>query len=191
MEEEEKEIPREEKSNANELMVLTQPFTSSQYVRDILAAVDDGLIAPLAAFVLAKRFEKVAKLLIANNEFKDQAIEEANKHLGGTAKSFDLYSATITKGATYTTYDFKDCNHPVLNELNSIKKEIEIEIKRIEDSLKLLIGKKPSDEFTMDGESEEILINKMPFFHWAKTEDQVTVYAPQKLQKLGIKFTNV
>src|SRR4051812_38872725 len=113
----------QEISNVNELMSVTKPFTSDQYVRDILSGVLNGHVEPLAAMTVVKRFEKVAKKVLENEQFKALAVAEAEKHLAGNTKSFQLYSATICKGATYTTYDFTNCGHPVLAELYKIQQE--------------------------------------------------------------------
>lgn len=179
-------------SNVNELMSVTKTFNSSQYVRDITTAVKLGEVNPLAAMAVIKRFEKIAKKCLEDQEFKDLATNEAEKHLAGNAKSFQMYSATICKGATYTTFDFSGCGHPILDELYKIEEKVKVEIKRYEDELKLLVTDNVKvDDLGIASDSKEIVVDRIPVFNYIANEDQVMVKAPIKYQKMGIKFMNV
>lgn len=179
-------------SNSNELMSLSQSFDSKQYIRDITFAIKNGEISALGGYTVLKRFQKIAEEVFKDKEIKDLALAEAEKYLVGNNKSVELWSAKITKAATYTYYDFSECNHPVLDELYKIKKEVEESIKSIEEELKLLI--KPEGKQTELGiglDTKQIIVEKMPFLQWIENEDQVTVQAPKKIQQIGLKYMKI
>lgn len=181
----------DELSNINELMSVTKPFSSAQYARDILVGTKNGEVNPLDAMIVVKRFEKVAKICLEDQVFKDLASDEADKYLSGSTKSFEKASAIISKGATYTIFDFSECGHSELDALYKIEAEVKVHIKNLEDELKLLVPKAGSEDFSIKSDKKEVLITKIPFLNWASTEDQVTVKAPQKFQRTGLKFNKV
>ena len=191
---EESAVPSEI-SNVNELMSVVKPFQSAQYARDIVASVLNGEVDPLAAMTVVKRFEKVAKTVLENEQFKSLAAAEAYKHLSGTQKTFSIYSATISRGALSTKYDFSECGHPVLTQLYEIQKEVAEAIKLYENELKLLIPKDDSkigeETLGIPSGQKEIVVDRMPMLKWEENQDQVTVKAPKKMQALGIKYMKV
>lgn len=182
----------EEVSNVNELMNVSQSFDSKQYVRDILSAVKHGEVNALKAYTVIKRFEKVAKEVLEDKEFKSLGLEEAEKHLSGNQKSIELYSAKIIKAVTYTWFDFSECNHPQLTELYAIQEQVKAAIKNIEEELKLLIPKETTQiGLGIQSDSKDIVIKGMPALVILEHEDQVTVTAPKKVQQIGLKFMKI
>lgn len=192
-EEEEVEELSNEPSNLNQLMSVVQPFSSRQYARDIVQGVKDGNVNPLAAMVVVKRCAKVAEIALKDEQFKAIAADEAYKHLSGNQKTFEIYSSTISRGATSTKYDFSECGDIVLEELYKIQEYVKAEVKKREEKLKLLIVNETGKigEFGIDADSEDIVIKQMPKFMWEAHDDQITVKAPRKMQTLGIKFMKV
>ena len=179
-------------SNANELMSVGQSFDSKQYVRDILAATKNGEVNPLKAYTVVKRMEKVAKEVLEDKEFKKLGLDEAEKYLSGNQKSIELYSAKIMKAVTYTYFEFKDCGHPVWDELNRIEEEVKAKKKVIEEELKLLILKETTQiGLGITNDTKTIVVDKVPMLQWFENEDQVVVKAPKKIQQIGLKFMKI
>lgn len=167
-------------------------FDSKVYIEGIRSKILGGEVNPLAAFTIVKRMAKVGEEILQDKEIKKLALNEAEKHLSGNQKTFQLYSATISKAATYTYYDFKECNHPVLEALKSIEEEVKIRIKQIEDELKLLIlSDQAQVSLGIKEDTKTIKVEKIPFIKWEETEDEVVVKAPQKIQQIGLKFNKI
>lgn len=182
----------EEISNINELMSVTQSFDSKQYVRDILAATKNGEINALKAYTVIKRMEKVSKEVLEDKEFKKLGLDEIEKHLSGNQKTIELYSAKISKAVTYTYFEFQDCGHIVLEELNKIEAQIKEAKKLIEEELKLLIPKENSQmSLGIVNDTKTIVVEKIPVLQWLDNEDQIIVKAPKKIQQIGIKFNKI
>jgi len=167
-------------------------FNTKDYIEKIKKAMIEGEVNPLSAFVVVKRMSKVGEEILKDKELKKLALEEAEKHLSGTQKTFNLHSANISKGVTYTWYDFSECNHPVLNQLYSIQKEVKERISLIEEELKLLIlNEKQQMTLGVGADSKTIKVEKVPFLKWEDNEDEVTVFPPQKIQDVGLRFNKI
>lgn len=179
----------DEISNSNELMNISQSFDSKQYIRDISSSIKNGEVNALAAYTVLKRMAKIAEELFKDKEVKQLALDEFDKHPG---KSLEAWSAKIIKAATYTYYDFKECNHPQLDELYKIQKQVENDIKNLEEELKLLIVPETSQiGLGIASDSKDIVIKQMPNYGYIEHEDQITVHAPKKIQQMGLKFMKV
>lgn len=167
-------------------------FDSKTYIERIKSDIKEGRVDPLAAFIVVKRMFKVGEDILQDKEIKAIALAEAEKHLSANTKTFSLYSATISKAATYTWYDFTECGHPVLEQLKKIEEEVKLRIKLLEDELKLLILS-DSAQMTLGvkDDTKTIKVEKIPFLRWEDTEDEVVVRAPQKMQQIGLKFNKV
>lgn len=176
-------------SNSNEIMNLSQSFDSKQYIRDIKSSVINGEVNALQAFTVLKRMAKISEELTKDKDIKQLALDEFDKHPG---KSLEAWSAKIIRAATYTYFDFSECNHPQLNELYDIQKRVEADIKNLEEELKLLIPKETTQiGLGIVSDSKDIVIKQMPSYGYVEHEDQVTVNAPKKIQQIGLKFMKV
>lgn len=178
--------------SANQLVNVAQVFNSKEYIENIKASVKNGEVNPLAAFTVLKRMQKVAEEVFKDKEIKDLALAEAEKHLSGNTKSFNLYSAQICKAATYTFYDFKECNHEILDALYAIQSEVEASIKQIEEELKLMV--KPDNAMPTLGitdNTKTVFFEMMPKLVWEPYGVQGTVNPPKKIQQIGLKFMKV
>lgn len=181
----------QEKELQNIANVITT-FDAKSYIDKIITSIKSGNINPLSAFTIVKRMAKVSEEILKDKEVKKLAIDEANKYLGGNQKTFQLHGATISKAATYTWYDFSECNHPVLDELYKIQNEVKDRIKLLEDELKLLIVPETKQATLGVGmDTKSIVVESIPFLKWEQTEDQVVVHAPKKNQDIGLKYMKI
>lgn len=167
---------------------VTLAFDSASYIEGIKNSIKNGEVNPLTAYTVVKRFEKVAKAITEDNEIKDLVLNEADKYLGGNTKSFKLHGATICKMPVYTWYDFSECGHMEYDELLKIKLQVESRLKQIEEELKLLIL--PDNKLTLGilSDNKTIVIDKMPFLNMVEHGEEITVKAPLKMQKIGLKY---
>lgn len=174
------------------LIKVSTPFNSKDYIGKIKELILGGHVDPLAVYTVLKRMNKISETIFEDKQIKQIVLDEADKHLSGNTKSFDLYSAKICKMPTYTWYDFNGCGHPVLEELYKIQKEVAARIKQIEDELKLLIVK----ETTQIGlgildDSKAIVVEAVPELAWINSGETLRVQAPKKLQTIGLKFMKI
>ena len=190
MNEEAKQTSSEE---VNALMKVGTPFDSKQYIEGIKHSIKEGLVDPLAVYTVLKRMNKISEEIFKDKDIKDIVNNEADKHLSGNTKTFNLYSATITKMAVYTTYDFKGCGHPVLDELYKIQEEVKERIKNIEEELKLLIPKTDNTKigFGIEDSGKAIIVENIPELVLVNSGETVRVQAPQKIQQIGLKFMKI
>lgn len=167
-------------------------FDSKAYIQKIKDGIINGEVNALSAFTIVKRMAKVSEEVLKDENVKKAANDEADKHLSGNQKSFTLHGATICKAATYTYYNFSECNHPVWNELKKIETEVKDRLKLLEEELKLLIipdNKQHTLGIGLD--SKSIVVESMPFLKWEANEDQVVVNAPKKIQQMGLKYMKI
>lgn len=190
--EEDQGIPHQP-ADISSLVKVTTAFDSKNFIETIKSVIKEGNADPLAVYTVLKRMAKVAEEIFDDKEISTIVLNEADKYLSGSQKSFKLYSATICKMAVHTWYDFSACGHPVLDELYKIKKEVEIRIKALEEELKLLIPKETKGQigFGILPDTKQIVVDKIPFLKWEETDDQVVVQAPKKIQKEGLKFMKI
>lgn len=183
----------EEKSPADitALSNVMYAFDSKQYIKGIKDSIMEGNVNSLDAIIIIKKMAKVSEELIDDPQIKELVIAEADKFLSGSNKTFKYRGATITKMAVHTWYDFSECNHPELIELNTIKAQIETRIKILEDELKLLIPKESNTGMFLTPDTKTIVVERMPVLNHLENEDQVIVKAPEKKQKIGLKFMKI
>lgn len=187
----ENRTPSEQAGTLASLVKTGTVFDKKECVETFKALIKEGNVDPLAPYTVLKRMVSVAEEVFKDPEVQKIVNNEAEKHMVGNRKSFDLYSATICKMAVYTTFDYSECGHVELDELYNIQKAIEARIKTIEEELKLLIPKKETPTLGIEGDSKTVVIDKMPFLNWADHGDQVVVKAPKKIQKEGLKFMKI
>lgn len=187
---EEKKIINEEQVENLASTIVT--FDSKSYIETIKNNIKNGEVNPLSAMIIVKRMAKVSEEVLKDDEVKKLALDEAEKYLGANTKTFQLHCATISKAATYTWYDFKSCNHPVLEALELVIAEATAHKKRIEEELKLLIPPEfGKAAFGVMNDTKPIKVEHIPFLKWEETEDEVTVQAPVKRQTIGLKFNKI
>lgn len=165
-------------------------------INDLAEKIVSGEVNACYTGVVLKRMAKVVEELYKLPAVKEKIINETKKYIEGTPKGEKIFGANILYCATSTSYDFKDCGHIVLNELNKIKKQVEEEIKLIEDELKLMIPTKSTMEivdgkFGIKDTTKEVVISKMPSLVWETNDDVIRVKPPLKMQGFGLKFMKV
>lgn len=178
-------------NSANELVSVVTVFDSKQYIENIKSSITEGRVNPLAAYTVLKRMAKVSEEIFKDKEIKKLALDEAEKHLAGNAKSFNLYSAQICKAATYTYYDFSGCQHEVLDKLYRIQEDVKASIKQIEEELKLMIVPEGKTMFGIENNNKIINFTTMPELVWEGYGVDGTVQPPKKIQDLGLKFMKI
>lgn len=172
----------------------TTLINAKEFIEVIKQEIKNGNVNPLQGLTVIKRMAKIAEEISKDEEIKESASKELDKHLTGNTKSIQLYGATICKAATYTFYDFSECNHPYYNELKSIQEQINNEVKRIEEELKLLIPsetKQANLTFGITGDTKDIIIESSIKLIIEPNGLIVNVKAPRKIQKIGIKFMKI
>lgn len=165
-------------------------FDKKQTVDTFKALIKEGNVDPLAPYTVLKRMQKVAEEVFEDKEVQKIINDEADKHLVAGKKSFNLYSAQICKTAVYTYYDCKNCGHPVLDQLYKIQETVEGAIKQIEAELKLLIPDEKKG-FGIQNDTKQIVVEQIPFLKWEPTDDIAIVRAPEKIQKIGLKYMKI
>jgi len=176
---------------ANSILDVRQPFKVQDSIDKFKAIIKSGDVDALEAYTILKRMQKIPEEVFKDEEIKDLALDSFDKHLaGGKVKSVTLYSAQICKGATYTYYDFSECNHPLLNKITDLINSLTEEKKRIEEELKLLIlsDSQQASVFSINSDEKEIIVPKTPKIVWEDSGEIVTVKAPRKMQKIGLKY---
>jgi hypothetical protein len=183
----------ENKNIIKDLVSVSTPFKVDDFIEAAKTSIKQGTSDPLAVYTVLKRMSKISEEIFKDNEIKDIVLNEADKYLSGSKKSFDLYSATICKMPTYTYYDFSGCNDPELETLYKIQKEVALRIKLKEDELKELIPKKENTQIGLGlvNDTKEIMVDLIPVFGYNEADNKgelITVKAPKKIQNIGLKF---
>ena len=189
--------------------------------KDIKAAIlNDVAMLDDADFTLAAhvRLTKVSKAItdvLKDSDYKD-TIGEAQQKIADLqkAKKVTVEGAEIAYGATYTKYDFSECNHPVHKyildieaKFKDLRKEIEDELKSIPPATQEITGtdfETGEVQTTTVGGSKRIIIeendikarlnfviNKAEIL-LQEIEDNngiFTVKPPEKIQTMGVKVT--
>lgn len=145
----------------------------------------EGYINPIQFHLAMKRMEKLVEVVSKNNDAKDIIVSEVRKNLSGNAKSIKMYGATLSVAATYTWYDFSNCNDIYLNELYDIQEKVKQLIKDREEELKLLI---PNNNDLRVPTATKV-IDRMPSLEWTELGQDCVVSAPIKMQKEGVKVS--
>lgn len=189
----------EENNNValNNLLDVRQAFSSKDLIENISTAIKTGKVPALEGYTILKRMSKISETVMEDEEIKKMAMTELEKYSGelkGATKSVQLYSASISISAVHTFYDFSQCGHEVLDQLNKIiehckevKDQIEAEIKTIP---------QPSEkvgemEFGIKQEGVEKIFAKMPVLSWEDYGGIAMVKPARKVQKIGIRFNKV
>ena len=190
-------------------------------VKDIKAAILNDVAMlddpdfQLVAHVRLTRMNKAIADVLKDSQYRDTVIE-AQALVSGLQKQpkVTVEGAEIASGATYTTYNFSSCHHPLLNfildveaKFKELRKEIEKELKDIPALKQDIVG---TDFDTGEVKTAEtggkkkiileeddiknrvgFVINKAEIL-LQDIEDNnsiFTVYPPEKIQTMGIKVT--
>ena len=182
-------------NQTQELINISQSFDSESYIQNIKTSIKEGLVNPLGIYTILKRMNKISEVIFKDTEINEIVLNEADKHLSGNQKTFDLYSARICKMPTYTWYDFSGCNHPQLEKLYEIQKEVALRIKLLEDELKeLIVPEKTQIGLGIVNDTKEYINKEMPAFGYVESDDKgliSTIKSPKKIQKIGLKFMKI
>ena len=184
-------------SSIEHLLDARKPFSSKELIENAKSAILEGHVNPLEGYTVLKRMSKISEEVFKDNKIKQLALDEAKKHLGGgKTKSFDIYSAQICVGSTYTYYDFSQCGHEILDKLRSIELLVKESIKTIEEELKLMIPSEKDEakigiDFGIKSFDKEIVFSKMPQLMWEDYGVVGTVKPPRKLSTEGLKYLKI
>jgi hypothetical protein len=127
---------------------------------------------------------------------KTAIIEEGQKAIAGE-KNVKIYDVKLNYQSVHTSYDFKICNHPVLNAWYEILEQAKAEIKAIEDELKLKAA--AAEKAYSSGKigmglqktSFDVIVETVPKIEFQANGEVATVQLPQQYKKMGIKFTGL
>jgi hypothetical protein len=152
---------------------------------NLVESLKSGQLNPIQFHLSLKRMEKIIELVGKNTAAKDVIMEEVRKNLSGNVKTVKMYGASLSVAATYTWYDFANCNDIYLERLKEIKDEVDALIKNREDELKLLI---PKDNFLGLATATKV-IDRLPSLTWTELGQDCVVSPPVKIQKEGVKVS--
>lgn len=180
---------------SNNLLDVRNVVPTADIIKNICDSIMEGRIDPVEAAVILKRMSKTAEEVYKNPQVK-QTIENAfDKYFSGT-KTVEVFGARVVKCPVYTSYDYSECGHPQLDEINKIIEQLLHEKERIENELKLLIplseykaGQTPG--FGIPSDNKDVIIPKMPKLDWIDDGEVVNVKAPKKVQKIGLKYMKI
>lgn len=176
------------------LLDVRQPFEAKELIANIKEAILGGTIPPLEGYTVLKRMAKISEEVLKDKDIKELAEKEWDKYAAsGKVKSIDLFSAKICKTATYTFYDFKECQHEVLDALYDIQLQVNEAIKQLEAELKLLIPSETQQSalFGIDNNNKEMVFPTMPTLTWNDYGVIGTVKPPKKIQTIGLKYMKI
>ena len=88
--------------NSINLIDNTTLINAKEFIEIIKQEIKSGNVNPLQGLTVIKRMAKIAEEVSKDEEIKESASKELDKHLAGNTKSIQLYGATICKAATYT-----------------------------------------------------------------------------------------
>jgi len=143
---------------------------------EIIAAIQAGEINPLEVFTLLKRMTKLTDTVFDNKDIKELVLKEAQKHLPKGGKTI-VNNVSLEIIPTYTSYDYKVCNHAEYNELVKIMTTVQARMKEIEKELV---------KIPKDGEVV-VTIMELPRLAFDNVGEECTVYPPYKHQTMGVK----
>lgn len=178
----------------NEILDIRQELLTKDIIQDCADKILNGEVDAARAGVIIKRMAKISEEILKIKKVKEAIYKETKKYIEGGQKN--IFGASISIAATYTTYDFKECGHIVLNELYNIQEQIKEAIKSIEDELKLMIPTKDTminveGKFGIKDTSKDIVIKHIPELIWRENDDVINVKPPVKIQSIGLKYNRV
>lgn len=163
--------------------VLAQ-LNNVEFANQLKANIKDGKVEPIMVLIFLKRMEAIQKSLKEDKEVQEIIVNEATLHIE-EGKSFDYMGAKLTLGATYTAYDFSDCNDPLWTALNSISEEVKEALKQREAFLKAAFPEKMTLGFT----APSVIIDKIPYLELGDCGEEYKLNKPVKRQTTGLKVT--
>jgi len=104
------------------------------FVQDIIQKIDNGEADALKIHLQAKQMEEIVKTLTSNETYRSFLLDAAQKH----GKSFELHNAKFQVKEAGTKYDYRQCGHPQLNELELQLEVLAKQIKAIQAQLQTL-----------------------------------------------------
>lgn len=151
-------------------VVALFPETKSQIEEFALSLVNSALDGEQSAMQMEVRLaamENVVKTIRGNKDFKEAILNEAERYGEKTIKA---YNAQFQIKETGVKYDYSQCNHPLLERLNSTIEDLTEQKKTIENLLKnIKVPTKYID--TETGEEVEL----MPAFRTSTTQVVTTL----------------
>lgn len=98
----------------------------SQFAESVVEAIESGSADPLKVHIFLKNIEEISKTLTSTDQkknknfklahrFRSALLEEADKH----GKAFDYHNARIEQRESGTTWNYDNCNDPILANLET------------------------------------------------------------------------
>lgn len=127
-----------QKQSLNNLKLFdTTKAQRTEFVNEIIEALDEGIIDPLEIHLQLEAMENIIDQLTSTDEKKNKNIaaairyrqlllEAAEKH---HTKSFEFHSAKFTISETGTKYDYSNCGDDAYFELVTQRNELDEKIK--------------------------------------------------------------
>lgn len=103
------------------LQLIRDDIPVSKYSAQAIAAIVEGEVNPLTAYLNMSKFAKVADAVLKNKEVKDLALNELEKY-GSEQRTFGDCKAEIIEAGV--KYDYSECNDPVYAEIIAQEAEI-------------------------------------------------------------------
>lgn len=95
------------------------------FVAQIINNLQSGMISPLQLHLQVKGMEEVVKSILADKNYKDEILREAEKH----GNSFKYMNAEWTIRETGVEYDYESCKDPIMAALAEQMAELTLKIK--------------------------------------------------------------
>jgi hypothetical protein len=188
-------------TNPDTILVLKATDIESEIKKDLLEIDDDSI--KLAYYSNLKRIQAAIE-----SAAKDVTIKEVLSESFYKVKDNDkvrLTNATITYGATYTKYNFDNCEHPVLDFLKAMEDKFKELRKSTEEELKAIpeVENKMGDDGVTSTYGKKIFIDVddvVAKLNFVAEQAQIVidtidstggifkVYRPIKEQQLGLKI---
>jgi hypothetical protein len=189
---------------------LTKSCSAATIGEQIKYAIIEGMIDPVKAGVILKRFGKICDVIFKDKEgaqVKEIITDKTLQYMQG--KQANVHGAVILSAPVHTFYKYEVCNHPELNAWTEIMELAQRKVEELRDALKDLEknGKKEREgipalsvsKFGINDGGVDIVIEKLPTIIYEDVIDEETgevgktvhVSPPHKFQKDGIKYNNL
>lgn len=152
----------------NTLQLLTDSRSISEYAREAVAAITEGQVDPLTAFVNINKIKKVVEEVGKNTEVTRTVVDYIGQR-GDAREGLTVGDCKAQVCEAGITYDFSECSDPTLTELYTEADAIKERIKARENFLK-----------GIDGHMTVIDEN---------TGEAITLYPPSRSSKTTVKLT--
>lgn len=174
---------KEKQTGLAVIPVLAQ-LNNVQFAKELADNIKDGKVEPIMVHIFLKRIEAIQKVLKADEGVQEAIISEASKHIE-EGKTFDYMGAKLSLGATYTAYDYTNCNDPLWTALNAITDEVKEAKSAREKFLQAAFPEKVTLGFT----APSVIIDKIPYLELGDCGEEYKLNKPVKRQTTGLKVT--